>query len=188
MFANQNFGRTSAKCSNLSSLQCAELLRFAPNRFDKSTLELCQECAAKIPHAPRGIGAFPHRVHSNNRVCRSGFQDPGNETSSHPALSVFLTTRKRMPVHARATHTYFYIAEKAPMEVAAAERRAFSRLVGFAGGHAKPAEVDASGRLLLPLLTREEPGKLREDVRAAKIRVTLVGNVLREVAKPLQRR
>jgi hypothetical protein len=91
-----------------------------------------------------------------------------------------------MPVHARATHTSFYIAEKAPMEVAAAGRRALSRLVGIAGGHAKPAEADASGRLLLPLLPREEPGKLREDVRAAKIRVTLVGNVLREVTKPLQ--
>jgi hypothetical protein len=94
-----------------------------------------------------------------------------------------------MPVHARVTHTCFYIiAKKAAMEVAAAGRRALSGLVGFAGGHAKPAEVDASGRLLLPLLTREESGKLREDVRAAKIRLALVGNVLREVAKPLQRR
>ncbi len=29
---------------------------------------------------------------------------------------------------------------------------------------------------------------LREDVRAAEVRIALVGNVLRQVAKPLQRR
>ncbi len=91
-----------------------------------------------------------------------------------------------MPVHARATHTY--IAEKTPMEIAAAGRRALSRLLGFAGGHAKPAEIDASRRLLLPLLTREESGKLRENVRAAEVRIALVGDVLQQVAKPLQRR
>jgi len=91
-----------------------------------------------------------------------------------------------MPVHARATHTY--IAEKTPMEIAAAGWRAFSRFVGVAGGHAKPAEIDASRRLLLPLLTREESGKLRENVRAAEVRIALVGDVLQQVAKPLQRR
>lgn len=90
-----------------------------------------------------------------------------------------------MPVHARAT--YRDIAEKAPMEIAAARQRAPGRVLGFAGGHAWPAEIDASGRLLLPLPPCEEPGKLRENVRAAEIRVALVGNVLREVAKPLQR-
>ncbi len=73
------------------------------------------------------------------------------------------------------------------MEIAA-RRRAPSRLLGFAGGHAKPAEIDASGRLLLPLPPREAPGKLRENVRAAEICVALVGNVLREIAKPLRRR
>ena len=70
-----------------------------------------------------------------------------------------------MPLHARATHTYF--AEKTLMEIAAAGRRALGRFLGIAGGHARPAEIDASRRLLLPLLTREEPGKLRENVRAA---------------------
>ena len=39
----------------------------------------------------------------------------------------------------------------------------------------------------MPLFQSEEPGKLREDVRTAEIRVALVGNVLREAAKPLQR-
>lgn len=91
-----------------------------------------------------------------------------------------------MPVHARATH--IYIAEKTPMEIAAAGWRAPGRFMGFTGGHARPAEIDASRRLLLPLLTREEPGKLRENVRTAEIRIALVGNVLRQIAKPLQRR
>jgi hypothetical protein len=91
-----------------------------------------------------------------------------------------------MPVHARATHTY--IAEKTPLEIAAAGWRAVSRFLGFAGGHARPAEIDPSRRLLLPLLTREESGKLRENVRAAEVRIALVGDVLREIAKPLHRR
>jgi hypothetical protein len=74
------------------------------------------------------------------------------------------------------------------MEIAAAGWRAVSRFVGFAGGHAKPAEIHPGRRLLLPLLTREESGKLREDVRDAKIRLALVGNILREIATPLHRR
>jgi hypothetical protein len=91
-----------------------------------------------------------------------------------------------MPLHARAKHTH--IAEKDSMEIAAAGQCPLGRVVGSAGGHAKPAEVDAGGRLLLPLPAREKPGKLRKDVRAAEIRVALVGNVLREIAKSLQRR
>jgi hypothetical protein len=123
---------------------------------------------------------------SNRARSRSGFQDHGNKTPSHSALSVFLTTSKRMLVHARASH--LPIAENPIVEIAAPRRRALSRLLGFAGGHAKPAEIDASGRLLLPLLPREETGKLRQNVRAAEVRVALVGNVLREITKPLQRR
>jgi hypothetical protein len=73
------------------------------------------------------------------------------------------------------------------MEIAAAGWRALSRLLGFAGGHAKPTETDASRSLLLPLLTREGPRELCENVRAAEIRLALVGDVLHQVAKPLQR-
>jgi hypothetical protein len=91
-----------------------------------------------------------------------------------------------MLVNARAKHTH--IAEKALMEITAGRQRALSRVLGLVGRHAKPAEIDASGRLLLPLLPREEIGKLRENVRATEIRVALVGNVLHEIAKPLQRR
>jgi len=91
-----------------------------------------------------------------------------------------------MPLHARAKHTH--IAEKDPMEIAAARQCALSRVVGSAGGHAKPAEIDADGRLLLPLPAREKPGKLRKNVRTAEVRFALVGDVLREVAQPLQRR
>jgi hypothetical protein len=97
-----------------------------------------------------------------------------------------LISRKKMPLHARAKHTH--IAEKDPMEIAAARQCSLSCVVGSAGGHAKPAKIDADGRLLLPLPARKKPWKLRKDVRAAEIRVTLVGDVLREVAQPLQRR
>ena len=74
------------------------------------------------------------------------------------------------------------------MEIAAGRQRTLSRVLGLAGRHARPAEIDASRRVLLPLPPREETGKLRENVRAAEIRSALVGHVLHEIAKPLQRR
>jgi hypothetical protein len=89
-----------------------------------------------------------------------------------------------MPVHARATHTC--ITEDALMEIAAAWQRTPDCFLGFAGGHAKRAEIDATRRVLLPLFAREEAGKLCEDVRASQVCVALVGNVLREIAQPLQ--
>ena len=92
-----------------------------------------------------------------------------------------------MPVHAAASHTVHF-AENSAVEVAAAGQRAVGHVLEFAGGHTKPPEVDASRRLLLPLFQSEEPGKLREDVRTAEICVALVGDVLREIAKPLQRK
>jgi hypothetical protein len=92
-----------------------------------------------------------------------------------------------MPVHAPASHTVHF-AENSAVEVAAAGQRAVGHVLEFAGGHTKPPEGDASRRLLLPLFQSKAAGKLREDVRDAEIRVALVGDVLREVAKPLQRR
>ena len=74
------------------------------------------------------------------------------------------------------------------MEIAVAGERSLGGVVGIAGGHARPAAINASRWMLLPLFPSEEPGKLCEDVRTAKVRVALVGDVLREVAKPLQRR
>ena len=89
--------------------------------------------------------------------------------------------------NARASHTLPF-AEDAPEEIAATGNCALGSVLGLAGGHARPAAIDASRGLLLPLFPSEEPGKLREDVRAAEIRVALVGDVLREVAKTLRRR
>jgi hypothetical protein len=74
------------------------------------------------------------------------------------------------------------------VEIAVAGERALGGVLEFAGGHARPTEIDASRGLLLPLFQNKEPGKLREDVRAAEICVALVGDVLRETAKPLQRK
>jgi hypothetical protein len=74
------------------------------------------------------------------------------------------------------------------VEIAFAGNRALGGVLEFAGGHAKPAEIDAGWGLLLPLFQSQEPGKLREDVRAAEICIALVGDVLREIAKPLQRK
>jgi hypothetical protein len=88
-----------------------------------------------------------------------------------------------MPLHGRATYTR--IAENASVEIAAAGQRAASHFVGVAGGYAEPAEINASWRVLLPLFARKDARKLRKNVRDAEIRVALVGNVLREVAKPL---
>jgi hypothetical protein len=51
--------------------------------------------------------------------------------------------------------------------------------------YAGPAAIHTSRRLLLSLLPREEPGKLRENVRAAEVCVALVGNYVREIEKPL---
>jgi len=74
------------------------------------------------------------------------------------------------------------------VEIAAAVERPLGGVVGIAGGHARPAAIDASRWMLLPLFQSKKPGKLRKDVRTAKVRVALVGDVLRQVAKPLQRR
>src|ERR1700680_1769668 len=99
----------------------------------------------------------------NNRACsRSGFQDHGNKTSSHPALSVFLTTSKRMLVHARAKHTH--IAEKALMEITAGRQRALSRVLGLVGRHPKPSEIDARGGVHVPPLPPRDIWWLRETV------------------------
>jgi len=87
---------------------------------------------------------------------------------------------------ARACATVHF-AENVAVAIAPSRLRAPGGVLEFAGGHARPAEIHASGRLLLPLLQSEEPGKLREDVRAAEIRVALVGDVLLKAAKPLQR-
>jgi len=89
--------------------------------------------------------------------------------------------------NAPASHTLRF-AEEAAVEIAAAGVRAIGGVLGIARGHARRATIDASRGLLLPLFPSEEPRKLRENVRTAKIRVALVGDVLRKVAKPLQRR
>ena len=73
------------------------------------------------------------------------------------------------------------------MEIAAAGQRPLGGVLELAGGHAKPAEIHTGRGLLLPLFQSEGPGKLREDVRDAEVCVALVGDILREVAKPLQR-
>jgi len=88
---------------------------------------------------------------------------------------------------APASHTLPF-AEDAAVEIAAAGSCALSSVLGLAGRHSGPAAINASGGMLLSLFPSEEPGKLREDVRVAEIRDALVGDVLRKVAKPLQRR
>ena len=74
------------------------------------------------------------------------------------------------------------------MAIAVAGQRVIGDVLAFICGYAGPTEIHADGSLLLPLLASQGPCGLREDVRAAKICVALVGNVLREIAKALQRR
>jgi hypothetical protein len=88
--------------------------------------------------------------------------------------------------HARATETLPF-TENPAVEIVAAWLRAVGDFLDAARGHAGPAEVNASWRLLLPLFASQGPGQLRQDVRAAKICVALVGDVMREVTKPLHR-
>jgi hypothetical protein len=87
----------------------------------------------------------------------------------------------------RASHTLRF-AENTAVEIAAVGDCAFGCVLGVVGRHAGPTAIEASWGLLLPLFPNEELGKLREDVRTAEIRVALVGDVLRKVAKALQRR
>jgi hypothetical protein len=89
--------------------------------------------------------------------------------------------------NAPSSHTLRF-TEDAVVEIATTGDCAVGSFLGPAGRHAGPAAIHASRGLLLPLFTNQEPRKLREDVRAAEIRVALVGNVLRKIAKPLQRR
>ena len=79
-------------------------------------------------------------------------------------------------------------AENCVVEIAVFGQRLIGDVLAFVCGHTGPTEIDASGRMLLPLHTSQGTRKLREDVRAPQIRIALVGHVLREVAEPLQRR
>lgn len=79
-----------------------------------------------------------------------------------------------------------HFAEDAALEIAAVGDCPLGSVLGPTGEHAGPAAVDASWGLLLSLFPGEEPGKLREDVRTAEVRVALVGDVLRESAKPFR--
>jgi len=65
--------------------------------------------------------------------------------------------------NARASHTLRF-AEDAAVEIAAVGDCAVGPVLGLVGRHARPAAINASRGLLLPLLQSEEPGKLREDV------------------------
>jgi len=66
--------------------------------------------------------------------------------------------------------------------------RAIGDVLAFICGLAGAVEIDGGSGLLLPLFASQGPGKLREDVRTAKICVALVGDVLRKITKALQRR
>jgi hypothetical protein len=149
----------------------------------KFTLELCQPC-----------------IRETRRQCRKEALEHFDvkrrpEASSRTTVTKFSAIRRyrffpratRESGHAPASQTLRF-AEDAAVEIAAAGERAFGSVLGLAGGHAGPAAIDASRWLLLPLFESEEPGKMRKDVRTAEIRVALVGDVLREVAKPLQGR
>ena len=119
----------------------------------------------------------------------------GGRPSSRTTVTLFAAARRyrffsRVATesgNARASHTLRFVEDTA-VEIAAAGERAFGGVLGFVGRHTEPAAIHTSRGLLLPLFASEEPGKLREDVRATEICVALVGDVLREVAKPLQRR
>jgi hypothetical protein len=73
------------------------------------------------------------------------------------------------------------------VEIAAARQHPPGGVLELACGHAKPAEIHTGRWLLLPLFQSEGLGKLCEDVRDAEVCVAVVGDILCEVAKPLQR-
>lgn len=74
------------------------------------------------------------------------------------------------------------------MAIAFFGERVIGDVLAFICGHAGAVEIDGGSGLLLPLFTGQGPGKLREDVRTAEICVALVGDVLRKITKPSQRR
>lgn len=92
-----------------------------------------------------------------------------------------------MPAYGWALQTVRF-TETTVLETAAPGQRAAGDVLGHAGGHAGAAEIHANGGMLLPLLQGQGIGQLYQDVRVAEICVALVGNVLREIAKSLQRR
>jgi hypothetical protein len=151
------------------------------------TLELFHRYTSSLAARRSAILEAPSLCSPQHICSGSEFQDHGNKIYSHPALSVFVANGNTMPVDASATHTVHF-AQDIAVEIAAAGQRAVGHVLEFAGGCAKPPEVDAGRRLLLSLFQSKAPGKLREDVRDAEIRVALVGDVVREIAKPSQRR
>ena len=99
----------------------------------------------------------------------------------------FFSRAARESRHARALH-YLFFAKNAALEITAIGHYAVGHVMELAGGHTHLAEIDASWRLLLPLLEGQSVRKLRQDVRNAEICVAMVGHLLREIAKPLQRK
>jgi len=89
--------------------------------------------------------------------------------------------------YARALH-HILFTEKTTLENAAIGERAAGDVMELAGGYAHMAEIDASRGLLLSLLQGQGIRKLRQDVRNAEICVALVGHLLREIPKSLQRK
>jgi hypothetical protein len=99
----------------------------------------------------------------------------------------FSFERQENGAHARVLRTV-YFDTKPLVAIAVVGQRVIGDVLAFICGYAGAAEIDSGRGLLLPLFTSQGAGQLREDVRTAKICVALVGDVLQEIAKPLQRR
>ena len=98
----------------------------------------------------------------------------------------FFCERLENARHARALHTIVF-TKKTALEIAATCKRAPGDVLEFACGHTGATEISANRGMLLPLFQGQGFRNLRQDVRDAEICVALVGHVLREIPKPLQR-
>jgi hypothetical protein len=82
----------------MCGLRSRRVTVFAPNRSPQSNSELCQrriqECM-RVQQFSRPI--HERKLKSWHNPSEAWFQDHGNKICSHPALSVFLAKRNRMP-------------------------------------------------------------------------------------------
>jgi hypothetical protein len=156
--------------------------RVAPNRSKRFNLEPYSS------HLGNRLQNAESDFHAADSPCRLPRLVPGPRSQKlQPSGAIgFFCERLENAGHARALHTILF-TKKAALEIATTWKRAPSDVLGLACGHTRATEISANCGMLLPLFQGQGPRNLRQDVRDAEICVALVGYVLHEIPKPLQR-
>ena len=154
----------------------------APNRSKRFNLELySSHLGNRLQDSESGFDA-------EVQPCRFPRLVPGPRSQKlQPSGAIgFFCERLENARHAQVLHTILF-TKKTALEIATPWKRAPGDVLELACGHPGATEISAKRGMLLPMLQGEGLRNLRQDVRDAEICVALVGHVLHEIPKPLQR-